>query len=182
MSLPPSYNLLEKYPNRILIETGSYRGDAIQAALDAGFSEVRSIDIDPENTKFCKYRFDLIPRPDQKPAPLKLWTGDSAVMLWDMIKDINEPITFWLDAHSQLFEDEPPSAHPFPLIMELDQIERHPIRTHTIIIDDILMMTHPDVTGWTKDGIEFLIWRINNAYKFKYVANPVKNNLLIATV
>ena len=182
MSLPPNKNLLAEYPNRYFVETGSYRGDAIQLALEAGFTDIRSIDIDPENTKFCKYRFDLIPRIDQVMHPIKLYTGDSAFQLWDMIKDIPEPITFWLDSHSQLFEDEPVLGEDFPLLWELLQITKHPVKTHAILIDDILMMTHPDVTGWCRKDIEDKLLLINPAYKFQYVANPVKNNLLIATV
>lgn len=182
MSLPPSYRLLAKYPNRIFVETGSYTGDAIQQALDAGFSEVRSIDIDPANTKFCRHRFDLIPRPEQDPKPVRLWTGDSAVMLWEMIRDIDESITFWLDGHSQWFENEPHNDHPFPLLEELKQIARHPVKCHHILIDDMLILSHPDVTGWTRGNIEDEVRAINPSYKFEYIANPVRNNLLICTI
>lgn len=182
MSLPPNRNLFAEYPNRIMVETGCYRGDAIALALEAGYKEVRSIDIDPENTKFCKYRFDLIQRPDQNPAPLKLWTGDSADLLGEMIADIQEPVTFWLDSHWQLLEGEEPGANPFPLLWELAQIAEHPAKGHTILIDDILILTHPDVTGWSRKIIEDAVLAINPAYKISYVANPVMNNLLIATV
>lgn len=182
MSLPPNKNLLAEYPNRYFVETGSYRGDAVALALEACFADIRTIDIDPDNTKFCKYRFDLIPRADHAMPPITLYTGDSAKCLGRMIAHINEPITFWLDSHSQLFEDEPELGEPFPLLKELGQIFDHPISTHTILIDDILMMTHPDVTGWTRYDIENALLAINPAYKLKYVANPVKNNLLIATI
>ena len=179
MSLPPNKSLLKDYPNRVFCETGSYRGDAIAEALDAGFSRIISIEIDPEQIKFCKNRFDLFrePRPE-----IKLIQGNSAVCLWDAIKDINEPITFWLDSHSQWFEDEPHNDTPFPLLLELRQIARHPIKSHTLILDDILILTHPDVTGWSRKDIEESILQINPNYKFQYIANPVKNNLLIATV
>lgn len=183
MSLPPNRNLLAEHPNRFFVETGSYRGDAIQLALEAGFTDIRTIDIDPENTKFCKYRFDLIPRKDHIMLPVTLYTGDSAYDLLRMIADINEPITFWLDSHSQLLDDERDyHCNKFPLLAELALIKIHPIKTHTIIIDDILVLTHPDVTGWSRKTIEDAILAINPEYKFRYVANPVKNNLLIATI
>jgi len=179
MSLPPNRNLFSEYPNRWMVETGSYRGDAIHAAREAGFIHVRSIDSDSENTKFCKHRFDLF----RKPTPfIQLYTGDSAEDLWGMIADICEPITFWLDAHSQLFEEESPCDHPFPLLMELQQISMHPIKGHTILIDDILILTHPNVTGWSLKDIEDEIWRINPNYRIQLIANPVKNNLLIASI
>jgi len=179
MSLPPNKNLLAEYSNRWFVETGSYRGDAIDLALSAGFSQVRSMDIDPENIKFCRNRFDLF----RHPMPwIQLYLGDSAEDLWSMIQDICEPITFWLDSHSQLLEGESDLGCPFPLLKELQQIAMHPIKTHTIIIDDLLILTHPDVTGWEKVDIINAIKQINPAYQFKLVANPVKNNLLVCYV
>jgi len=179
MSLPPSYNLLSKYPNRYFIESGSYRGDAIQKALDAGFQQIRSMDIDKENVTFCHHRFDLY---RGKYPNILVRHGDSSKDFFQLFGGVQEPITFWLDAHSQLFEDEIEMGEPFPLLKELEQIERHPIKSHTILIDDILVLTHPDVTGWSRQTIEAALMNINPAYRIEYIANPVKNNLLIATI
>jgi len=180
MSLPPGYNLLAKYPNKYFCESGTYRSDAVQAALDAGFEHIRTIDIDPEAAIFCSNRFWLTKNTH---LDIKCYTGDSAVMLWEMIRDIDEPITFWLDSHSQLFEDEPDFGHrKFPLLMELRQIAKHPIKTHTILIDDLLILTHGDVTGWTKHDIFEHLLAINLEYRISVIANPIRNNLLIATV
>jgi hypothetical protein len=88
----------------------------------------------------------------------------------------------WLDAHSQLFDDEPAMENPFPLMLELDQLRKHPIKTHTIMIDDILILTHPEVTGWNKDLIENALLMVNPAYKLTYLSNPVRNNILLANV
>jgi hypothetical protein len=179
MSLPPSYNLLAQYPNRYFIESGSYRGDAIQQALDAGFQQIRSMDIDKENVVFCHHRFDLY---RGKYKNILVRQGDSSVDFFQLFGGVQEPITFWLDAHSQLFEDGIEMGNPFPLLKELEQIAWHPVKSHTILIDDILVLTHPDVTGWSRKTIEDAILAINPAYRFEYVANPVKNNLLIATI
>jgi hypothetical protein len=181
MSLPPSRNLFAEFKgeNRILVETGSWRGDGIQAALDAGYERVHSIDIDEQARHFCMSRFDLIINPDET---ITLYTGDSAECLYDIIKHINEPITFWLDAHWQFLEGTDPVENPWPLVLELEQIRMHTMKNHTIIIDDILMLTHPDVTNWDLDLIKKFITRINPSYKFQLIANPVINNILIATV
>lgn len=173
MSLPPNRSLLKEYKNgRVFVETGSYIGDAIQQAIEAGYEKIISIDIDQKNIDFCKRRFDPL-------GVIQLICGDSAECLWDAIKDIDEPITFWLDSHWQLFEDEPKGDNPFPLLKELQQIARHPIKTHTILIDDILILTHPDVNNVTRKNIEAAIRIINPKYKISYVANPVVTNLLI---
>jgi hypothetical protein len=177
--MSPDHNYFADFPNRYWVETGTYRGDAIQLAKDGGFQFIRSMDIDPANAQFCVNRFDL----KRRPSPyLKLFTGDSAEDLWSMIADICEPITFWLDSHTQLFEGELEHGNPFPLLKELEQIAMHPIKGHTILIDDLLMMTHPDTTGWALNDIKAALWRINPTYQFNLVANPVKNNLLIAYV
>lgn len=179
MSLPPNRNLLADYPNTLFIESGSYRGDAIQLAIEAGcFQLLRSMDLYQDNVNFCHSRFNLRGGFYQN---MKVIQGDSATDFWKFFQH-NFQCTIWLDAHCQLFEDEPESTNPFPLLKELEQIAMHEVKTHTILIDDILVLTHPDVTGWSRRTIEDAILAINPAYKFQYVANPVKNNLLIATV
>jgi hypothetical protein len=183
MSLPPNYNLLAKYPNRIGIDVGSYRGDSIQAFLDAGFEEVRSVDITYESWRFCCDRFNLFDKHEPLLEKIKLYQGDSSKMLWTMITGVDEPMTFWLDAHSQLLEDEEYSGGmDFPLLEELKQIGNHPIKCHHILIDDIIVLSHPDVTGWSRKTIEDAILAINPNYRFEYIANPVKNNLLICSL
>lgn len=179
MSLPPNKNLLAEYPNPMFIESGSYRGDALQLAIEAeSFQQIRSMDLYKENVQFCYSRFNL--RGGFYPN-MKVIQGDTATDFWKFFQH-NLQATIWLDAHSQLFEDEPESNNPFPLLMELAQIAQHGVKTHTILIDDILVLTHPDVTGWSRTVIEDAIRWINPDYQFKYVANPVRRNLLIATV
>lgn len=175
MSLPPSYNLLSKYPNKYFVESGLFRGDSVALALDAGFENIISIELFEEHIIFCKNRFPDEPR-------ITYIHGDSALVLWDTIKDINEQITFLLDAHSQLLEGEPETEHPFPLLKELEQISRHHVKTSTILIDDILILSHPDITGWNKRQIELSLLGINPHYKISYIANPVRGNFLIAEV
>lgn len=190
MSLPTTYNLLEEYPNEIYIETGIWRGDSLQLAYEARmnarkkkrkvFETIIGIDIDPECIDFCKNRFDLYRVPD---LSLQVLEGNSAKMLAEVIAPINEPITFFLDSHAQLIEGEPEYETPFPLFAELLQIGRHAIKNelkHVIIIDDILHLTHPDVTGWSLQDIFTRLRWINHNYSWKLVANPVKNNVLIA--
>lgn len=178
MSLPPGKNLLAEHLNPYYVETGIWRSDSLAMAMEAGFKKIIGIDISPEFIQFAKDRFDL----QNFPLPgLQLIQGDSAECLWDAIKDIDQPITFFLDSHFSLLEGEEKGKNPFPLLDELCQIDRHPIKTHTIIIDDFLYMTHPDITIWTRAGIIKALDFINPNYKINLVANPVINNLLIAT-
>jgi len=43
--MPASTELFQKYPNPVFIETGSCHGTGIQQALDAGFTEIYSIEL-----------------------------------------------------------------------------------------------------------------------------------------
>lgn len=181
MSMHPTRNLFAEFKgnNRVFVETGTYRGDGIQLAIDAGYEKIISIDIDPSAFDFCMSRFNMINEP--KPW-LKLYQGDSANCLAGLINFIDEPITFWLDSHWQMLEGTEPGANPFPLVKELIQIGQHPIKSHTIIIDDIMVLTHPATTNWSKKMIEQGIKNINPKYKIEYFANPVINNILVANL
>jgi hypothetical protein len=102
-------------------------------------------------------------------------------MLWEMIKDIHEPMTVFLDAHFQMFEGEDPGANPFPLLKELEQIGRHPIKSNVIIVDDMLIMQN-DIVGYDKEDIKSTILSINPNYEFRMVANPIIDGILIASI
>jgi hypothetical protein len=182
----PTRNYFREYKgnHNIFVETGSCKGDGIDLAMQAEYKRILSMDIDGVNVAHCQERFELIPD-DKKPAKnghISVTCADSALGLLKMMKYVNEPAMIWLDAHSQLFDDEPPSENPFPLLMELQQLSKHPVKTHTILIDDILILTHPEVTGWNKETIENALLMINPAYKLACLSNPVVNNILMAHV
>jgi hypothetical protein len=170
----PDYNYFKDYPNSVYVETGSYEGSSIDLALQAGFTDIRAIEIDAASVYHCRERFSH--------KPVIMFQGDSAEILWDVIKGIETPITFWLDSHWQMLHGTEPGKNPWPLFEELEQIALHPIKTHTIIIDDILFLTHSEITGWNYDMIERAIRKINPAYEIRYKPNPIINNILIATV
>lgn len=181
MSLPPSYNLFKLYPNEVFVETGTYRGDAIVKALEVPYKKIISIDIDPQYKEHCTSLFDLNNPESQLKDKIELHTGDSANALWNIIRNIKKPITFWLDSHWQMFEDTDPGLNPFPLLQEIEQIGRHKIKNHTILIDDCLIMQW-NIVGYDLNLIKTMIEKINPAYEFKMHANPVINGIMAATV
>jgi len=182
MSLPPSFNLLKQYPNPVYVECGVWRGDSIQQAIDAGFERIIGFDNDPESIAFCTQRFGKQATGCQ--PYIKLMECESIEGLKILLNDpkFKMPMTFFLDAHFQLIEGTARGADPFPLLGELYQIGKHSIRTHTIIIDDLLYLTHPEITGWTRDQIVKEIQKINKKYEFTLVSNPVINNMLVAWI
>lgn len=164
-----------KYPNPVFVETGSYRGDGIQSALDSGFEIIHSIEITDKYFRYCAERFDHLIG-----SRVFLYRGDSAEMLYRVIRDINSPITFWLDGHWS-GDDTGFGFDKYPLLLELDQIHRHHIKNHTILIDDVRLFD----TQWNIGTIELIkhkILTINPQYKFSFENGFVVNDVLVAEV
>lgn len=165
------------YLNRYFIETGTFGGNAVQKALDVGFQEVRSIEFDARNYQYCLSRFKGNKR-------VKLVQGDSSKDLWALIKDIDAPMTFWLDAH--IFPPRPDGGKNCPLIEELEQIKRHPIKTHTILIDDMNCCGSGAFDYLTQDDIIAKLLEVNPHYHISFVpggdAGECPVNVLVAQV
>ena len=88
---------------KILVETGTYLGGGIRHALRAGFEKVFSIEASP-------YYYNLLPESLRQTTGVSIIFGDSVRMLGGALKMIEEPVVFWLDAHSsggQTFEGDP---------------------------------------------------------------------------
>lgn len=146
--------------NRYFIETGTFGGSGVQKALDAGFSEVRSIECELGHYQYCLARFRDIQQ-------VKLFHGDSSHDLWPLIQEIDEPATFWLDAH--IFPPRSDGGKNCPLIEELEQIKQHPIKTHTILIDDMHCCGSQAFDYLTQEDIIQKILEINPDYQISFI-------------
>jgi len=158
---------------KFFVETGCYLGDGISSALTAGYDNIISIEIAEEFKKNCEEKF-------KQNKNVNVVLGDSCEILFDVIKNINEPITFWLDGHFS-GGNTGFGKYEFPLIQELKQIEMHPIKTHTIMIDDMRLFGDKKY-GFDKNMIIETILQINKDYKISYKDGCEKNDILIASV
>lgn len=178
-------NIFKNYLNRYFIETGTYEGDAVQKALEAGFDYCYSIELSDKYFRIATERFKDNPK-------VKIIQGDSALMLWDVIKDINGRITFWLDGHYSK-GDTALGKYCSPLIAEIEQIGRHYNNKHTIIIDDMRNWTKPGpikcccsefpcgkIYGFGYNEIMSALLKVNPIYNFEYIDGYVPNDILIA--
>jgi hypothetical protein len=127
--MPANAETFARHLNAVLVETGTWRGTGVEAALAAGFSDVRSVELSPRYHEISSGLFAGDSR-------VRLWLGDSVERLPEMVADVTTPITFWLDAHHS-GGDTAGSAEICPLLAELAAISAHPIKTHTILIDDV---------------------------------------------
>lgn len=168
----------ERFPNNYFVETGTYLGQGIGFALRAGFPVIHSVEIDHNFAMQARAVFARYPN-------VHIWEGDSGKMLWDVIKGIEAPITFWLDGHNG-FPDPKSAQKNTPLMEELEQIKWHPVKTHTIIIDDMHCCGTLLFDFLTRDDIVRKIMEINSAYEITYVpggdAGEYPVNIMVARV
>lgn len=161
--------IINELQTDFFVETGTLDGDGISYALELGFPNIISIDIwknDSVYKKFSKYE------------NIKLIHGDSGLCLYDAIKDKNIKLTFWLDAHADLIEHE--VWNPVcPILTELDQIKKHHIKDHHILVDDITDIIK--IPGISKSKIEEMILEINPNYKISYADTGGTQTLIAST-
>lgn len=177
--MPAHKHVFQKYPNEYFIETGTFKGEGLQMALDIGFANVRSVEIHEPYWKENLLKYHNNPR-------VRLYLGSSEEQLWNMIQGINVPCTFWLDGHWSGDDTPTWSGQNCPLEDELNIIKQHHIKNHTILIDDIRCCGTPHFKN--KKGIiykyelEDWIRQINRDYRIFYENSWEPNDILVATI
>lgn len=84
-------NYANKYNAEVLVETGTYEGEMIDAVL-TDFKKIYSIELDKALYKNVKKKYLKI-------SKIKLYQGDSTQVLKKVLKKIPALSIFWLDAH-----------------------------------------------------------------------------------
>lgn len=153
------------YPADVWIETGTYFGDGINEALNAGYKRVVSIELSDYYYEIAKKRFEEDKR-------VTVYHGHSCDILPGVLNEmskIHKSMVLWLDAHYSAcgtagIDD------PNPLMKELHVIkdwsaglEKYTLPT--IIIDD-LRTFGKNICGFDTDDIIQAIKQISNDYKF----------------
>lgn len=168
-----------KYPNKYLLESGSYLGEGISDALNCGFSTVISFEVKEDLYDHCIKKFRGNPK-------VKLVLGSTANLLYDVIKDIDEPITFWLDGHYSCGITGYDKDCISPLVKELEQIKRHHIKTHTIMIDDRRLLKPSNSGGLdgyfdvTEEEIIKKLLEINPEYRIRFEDGHQNSDIIVA--
>jgi hypothetical protein len=164
--------LFEKYKGNktVFVETGTYCGLGVRLALDAGYDCVASVEL---SQKLYEAAINMFK--DEK--KVKLYQGTSEGNLWEIIKNINEEMVFWLDAH---YSGEVGCMGPekSPIVKELSIINRHPIKTHTIMIDDVRDMGTEHFGMITKNDVIQKIMEINQNYKIAYEDGSISDGYI----
>jgi len=168
-------NIFKNYPNEVFIETGSYLGDGIQMAVDSGFKKIYSIELSDKYHQISTRRFSNI-------SKVHVIKGESQEVLGELINKIKSPITFWLDGHYSA-GDTAKGKIIAPLLQELDCIGNHPIKNHTIIIDDLRCWNvyNPE-HGFTTEDLIQTIMKINPNYTIEYLDGHEPKDILVAVI
>ncbi len=145
----------EKYGCNVLVETGTFLGDMIEAQKRF-FKSLHSVELSPELFELAKKRF-------LKDSNVFLWQGDSGEVLRDIVVKLDEPALFWLDGHysgdfTALGKKE------CPVLEELEAIFSGRNFDHIILIDDARLFTgegdYPKI-----EELNALVSAKNNRYK-----------------
>ncbi|MBI2196495.1 hypothetical protein HYU45_02665 [Candidatus Daviesbacteria bacterium] len=115
------------YKTPICIETGTYLGMMVKAVKN-NFSKIYTIELDKKLFKNAKRKFAHLKQ-------VKVINGDSSKILPRLLKKINQPALFWLDAHYSKGITAKGSKNT-PIAAELTFILNHKITNHVILIDD----------------------------------------------
>lgn len=118
---------LEVYGLKVLVETGTYKGDMVEA-MKGLFERIYSIELGDELYRNAKDRFKGLEH-------IEIIHGDSGIELLSLMQKINRPSLFWLDGHySGDFTAK--GSEDTPIYKELGHILDSPDLGHVIIIDD----------------------------------------------
>lgn len=164
-----------QFPNHYFLETGTMEGHGLrEATRGGGFEEYHSIELSEYYYNLCREAFQADPR-------IHLWQGDSGQVLEEVIQNMHQPITFWLDGHysgNQTAKAETNS----PLMRELEAIKRHPIKNHVILIDDVRLFGTEEFDFLSLQEVVQKIKEINPCYEFFLQDGACPQDILVAVV
>jgi hypothetical protein len=135
MTLP--IDVIRKYPNPIFFETGTFEGGGVATAKRAGFKRIITIDINEELSANAKKKYPGV----------EAHTGDSKVVFPQVLATLDQPVTFWVDAHSIL-----DGQNSLPLFRELEAIRERWNPKHVVMIDDIQLI-RCNTTVWCEHNL-----------------------------
>jgi hypothetical protein len=166
---------LKDYVNPVFVETGTYKGEGVQYALDAGFEKIYSIEISQSLYQESCNRFIGNPKMDKGNSQVVLLCGDTREKLWPLIEPITDRITFFLDSHNLTWADDTEDLKDrldeYPLMRELSILAKHPRKDHTIIIDDMRLLHK---SGQDIDNVKAALLEINPDYTIELIEGLVE--------
>ena len=156
------------------VETGTYLGDTVQLAIEAGYKKIHSIELDDGLFYSALKLFE-------NNHGVKIWLGDSVDELEKIMALVEGPATFWLDAHASGHLPGGKSGGS-PVLDELRIIAKHPCKEHTIFINDRRLYGSADWSGVQEVDAVKIIQEINPNYNLYVLDGHVPQDIFCASV
>lgn len=118
---------LDKYGAHILVETGTYKGEMVEACKGY-FKKVISIELNQKLYEAAKAKFE-------QDTHVVIYQGDSSDVLPRILAQVDEKCLFWLDGHYSCGNTSKGKLNT-PIMQELATIFGHRVEGHVILIDD----------------------------------------------
>ena len=112
---------------RTLVETGTYRGDMVEA-MRREFDRVISIELSAPLAAAARERF-------RNAANVTIEQGDSGTVLPRILASLEGPALFWLDGHWSGGETAR-GERDTPVLAELEHLFADPRPGHVVLVDD----------------------------------------------
>ena len=112
----------------VFVETGTAGGGNI-VEMQKYFKKLYTIELDHALYLQGKARVGTN-------SKIEFLEGDSGVVIQDVLKTLQTPALFWLDAHYS-GEGTARGILDTPIVQELKHIFAHPIKKHVLVIDDM---------------------------------------------
>jgi hypothetical protein len=144
-------SMQKKTGARVFVETGTFRGDMIQAQY-RNFNNLISIEISPTLYEAAVKRF-------KRKSKVLIVQGDSAYVLADIVKTIKDTAIFWLDGHYSGGRTGR-GKKDCPVYEELAAIFNNSKTRHVIIIDDVRLFNGTSDYPLLQDFLNW--WNVNH--------------------
>jgi len=196
-------NLWGEIKEKTFVETGTFFGHGVTAAIWNGCTDIHSIEINPYYFTQACFRLMALAMYNRDRATseiyneesffsvvfggglrVSLYRGDTVDILPVVLSRVSEPAFLWLDAHwsgdatlieGVLDENSPPEVK-CPIIKELSIIKKHAIKNHTIAIDDYRQVCE---SAGSFDNIKKEILKINSEYSVRTKDKPSDDDKII---
>ena len=181
--MPLNFDLNKyKADTTIFVETGTFRGDAINKALECEYEQIFTVEIDKKRHKWLVREFE----DDDEVTFIR---GNSEAEFPKIMDKIKEKCTIYLDAH-YCGDDAEKGDKWSPIRDELNYLKTHSIKNHTIIIGDWICQnnTHKDEQSGLETGYMGhkntlkKIKKINKKYKFSLETGSCEEDVLVAYI
>jgi len=124
---------IKKYSPEVFIETGTYKGKMVYAVMPY-IKRIYSIELDSTHYQNARRRFAGYP-------DIQILQGQSGEILPQVLKNIDKPCLFWLDAHYSGGSTAKADLET-PIMQEMECILNHPlVSKHIVLIDDTRCFT-----------------------------------------